>query len=296
MKNKVIFFIILLLLLAFLPYKSRADSNFSRISFKFSFGLTSNFISDLENVGENWSMYLTDFSNLLEMEKAGTYKNLNFASNYESEFMFNFSENIAIGIGVGYFQSDQNNRIVLRSEKDNFLYKFNPKSKTLFVNFTAYYFYSIFNNIKLYVKFGPNFHFTEAKISTFNSLYNGLLSDLYWEKTKWDLNNKSFGLNGSIGYEFDLGQNLLLFCEGKVTYCALKTWNGHMITNNSDRIEDENSGNVWIIEVSDHKTGKSYKQISINNEMPSDANVNKARRLKGEFRSFSFSVGLRIRL
>jgi len=112
------------------------------------------------------------------------------------------------------------------------------------------------------------------------------------------MKDNAFGLNGGIGFEYDVAKNIGLFVEGTARYAKLKDWKGDGISTTVEGQADKISGTLWYCETLNDRTGKYYPSFKVSKNKPSseEGTYKNIRKAEIDFSGFSLRLGLRIKL
>ena len=164
------------------------------------------------------------------------------------------------------------------------------------VKLSAYYFFPIRSRMKLYLKGGIGCYFGNLTYDT-KLIAKIIFIDIpAWEKSV-NVKDKTIGLDGGIGFEYDVLKNIGLFVEGAARYAKLKDWKGDEIYIDAEGQTDNISGTLWFCETLHEQTGIYYPDFKVSRDKPSSdgGSHRNIRKAEIDFSGFSLRFGLRIK-
>ena len=268
-----------------------------RFSFKLAGGYGTISTGDLNTIINSIDSSFRDLVGVTALFIEDEQENLNSGPDFEGEFIINLTEKVGIGIGSGYIHRR-------KSSEAGFIFGsllgFNAALESMGaaipVKISAYYFLPIKSRMNLYLKGGIGYYFGKL---TYDSKLN---ADIFifalpsWERSV-DMKDNTIGLNGGIGFEYDVAKNIGLFVEGAARYAKLKDWKGDEIFTDYDGQTEKTSGTLWYCETLDDQTGKYYPSFKVSKNKPSseEGPYKNIRKAEIDFSGFSLRLGLRIK-
>jgi len=214
--------------------------------------------------------------------KQGEIKNLNFGTAFEGEFLISFTPHLAAGLGTGFIYAEQSeDDTSLTLERDSSVaYFVKPiKINVFHTNFSAYYFHSLADKLRMYVRGGVGFVWakyveregTKASVPYFNQ----------------EATDHSQSFLSSLGLSYEATSFMQFFIEGEARFLKLNGFKGE---NN-----DGESGGLYFFEEYDPGLEFWRAKIGIMSEIPSEPNIRSVEEVVVNLSGFSVKIGFIIK-
>ena len=294
MKKKLIASHIMIIIFFFLAGSGKAKPRFS---FKLAGGYGTISTGDLNTIINSIDSSFRDLVGVTALFIEDEQENLNSGPDFEGEFIINLTEKVGIGIGSGYIHRGKNN-------ETGFIYgsllSFNAALETMGsaipVKISAYYFFPIKSRMNIYLKGGIGYYFGKLAYDSKLDAQIFIFGLPSWDRSM-DMKDNTIGLNGGIGFEYDIAKNIGLFVEGAARYARLNDWKGDEIYTDVEGKTDKISGTLWYCEALHDQTGIYYPSFKVSKNKPSsEAGSNRnIRKAEIDFSGFSLRLGIRIK-
>ncbi len=144
----------------------------------------------------------------------------------QGECLMNLNENMALGIGSGYFGGNKDEEIVLDSEPGETVhYASQFKITAVPIKVSAYYLLPVASFGNIFVNGGVGYYFGKLNYTFEKSIESDGFESL--QKAEGQVKDNGFGLHSGIGFETKLTAHLALYAVGEGRYCKLKDWQGN---------------------------------------------------------------------
>lgn len=255
-----------------------------------------------------------DYSRAYSTDWSGTYDgNLSGLSsigmNFFVEGTYNFTPNIGVGLGAGYFQT--------QAKEDSF---FNDgvlfvlwwaertvsNSATLSVipiTLNVHYTLPLSSTFNLDVFAGPGLYltnFTFEDETDFDAWLLGIFhTDDYHATTDYKASKTAFGFQGGLGLEFNVSPSIAIFLNGLFRVLTVSDIKGDW-----DYVFDDNLASatatasesdfyLWYYEL--YYNGTDYPHLMLSDTAPSGAGISSARHAKFSLTGVCVAAGIKIR-
>lgn len=232
-----------------------------------------------------------------EYNVTGAYRFPNLGINASGEFIFHFTPNIGLGLGVGYFQHVKEGKVAYDFSFVKVEEMIKPKTSVIPITANIHYLLPVSSKINLDFSAGGGAYFT-----TLNWDYRSdvdIIGLKSYDQSTFKSTKTGFGLQAGVGLEYALSAKIAIGLN-IVGRCA-------QVSGFKGAWTDSGGGDLWSYSDSgsdrlpwyyDWKLpgGHSYPQIVFQEDQPAGSTVANARLAKLILSGFSVTIGLKIDL
>jgi hypothetical protein len=272
---------VVLLLLFLMPSVAKAQYDTGRFSFKLYGGL--NYLSggDLNTGAQGFGETWYDIFDALALNPDGEFSPVHLGMDFGGEFIFQFTPNIGVGLGVGYISATKSSTIDYSPTAAGveLFWKSSPSAIPITASF--YYFLPAGGNLKFFFNAGLGYYFAKA-----NFQHN------WWFLVpfNWDAKTSGGGLgfHGGLGMEYGFTPQFGLIAEIKGRYASFSNFEGSVVwTYPWGGSPDTFEGKLWALDMDLGFGAKPW--LWVLDTEPAGTNQRQA---KVDFSGFSFLIGL----
>ena len=217
-------------------------------------------------------------------------KKLSMGWNFGAEFIYNFTDQMGLGLGVGYITASNESTIAMSLGAATQSYTYRPSASVIPITLNFHYFLPIGDTMKIHFSAGPGLY-----ISTFTFENQWELPILLIDLTQIFSPDgvKAFGFQGGLGLEIDLSPGISLCVDVLGRMANMSGLTGGWTV----------AGTIFGIPVSDSGTGTLYYYESggypsgtIDDTLPSGSGISSAREASVSLSGVCALVGLKINI
>jgi hypothetical protein len=275
MRKIFVLFCVLVLSLALLQTPARAQSKFG---FKVSGGLIYAGGGDINAGVQGWYDFYHDYLQLLGYSATGTYSPFHLGMDFQGEFLFNLSPEMALGLGAGYLSVSKDSALTGTSGSKTITLTFQPKVHAIPITFNFHYYLPAGNTLKFVLTAGVGYYLTKID-HTLGATGSGSVE-------KYDFSAGGFGFHGGVGLDLALSPAVSLVLDLLGRYATASGYTGSYTSGSTTHT----NVNLYYYEGSFPGFG-TYPQLTYDTTLPSGSGVNNAREAKLDLSGFSALIG-----
>jgi len=296
MKKKIVQLFLVFLCVFVLTNSGNAQEFLKKFSFKLSGGTGNTKTADLEDFIDGLNSQFTDIGALLSLTPSGELKDVNWGLDLEGEIIFNLSENFGIGFSLGYMKRTETStaELSLLAPLARVAVSWNPEYRVIPFCLNGYFFFPIATKINVFLKAGVGYYSAKIEFLTRQE------SESFFDETGWNQSDgkgtdSNIGFQGSLGFEYELTDNVALVAEGAGRHVNFNDWDVENRYTDSTGFSVVETGTFWYTEEFVDLTGKFYPSLQLLRQKPQDQALRNVREAKFGFSGVSFRIGIRIR-
>lgn len=268
------------------------DSN-KKFSIKFSWGYGNTSGGDIDSVISEINTLMADLAAALDLTVTSQLASVNWGPELEFEGIFNLTERIGVGLGIGYIRrTDESVGQVELLPLARASFAWAPRLTAIPILLSGYYTFPITSKLNAIFRIGLGYYF--AKLRYVNRDETELLGISFWSQDEGEANDSGIGLHGGFGFEYGISRTIAFFMEGTGRYANFKDWDVDNISTNPFGSSAQ-SGKFWYVEEWNSQTNKYYPSIELSTQSPTESGLRNARKLAIGISGIVFKLGVRVR-
>jgi len=224
----------------------------------------------------------------------GALDKLSMGWNFGAEFIYNITDQMGVGLGVGYLMASNESTITATAGGLQLTGGFTPSVSAIPITLNFHYFLPVSDMMNVHFSVGPGLY-----ISTFNwDIYDALGTtadpDIINQTIEYRPDGvMGFGFQGGLGIEFAVSSNISLCLDvlGRMTslsgFSGPWTLTGHL---GSIPFSDSGTGTFYYYE------SGGYSHFAVSNTMPSGGGVSNAREASISLSGVAAQFGIKINI
>jgi hypothetical protein len=269
-----------------------SQTNEKKVGLKISSGPSYLTIGDKNTSNQGWLDSGRDLSDLTGGSISGEYKTLHWGWEFAGDLMFELSSQFAASLGIEYIwinEGRDSSNITVISDGITTMNTHDTKISAVPLTAGIHYFFPVSSMAKVSLNAGVGYYF--AKYVNDYRLENDVG---YWFTRSPDTKGNGLGIQGGIGLEYSISENVAIVLEGFGRYAKISGFEGTESVANSTGWSDSREGTLYYYEV-DRGTGW-YPVVQLWETAPSGENVRAVREAEVDFSGFTVKIGLKFKL
>lgn len=292
MRKKAIFLIMLIMCVFFLVIPIHAQDSYQKFNLKISGGYGTTTTGDVQAMTDGINDLLADAAALGGFTVTDTLENVKWGSEFEGEFVFNFSKKFGVGLGVEYIRRTNDSLGAIEfGALTRLSLSWEPVYTATPIKLSGYYRLPFGSNMNAYLKAGVGYY--SAKIAYTIRNEEELLGIVVYEQQDGEAKDNGLGFHGGLGWEMRVAQNVAFFVEGTGRYVNLKDWDVENTTTSSSGKHFE-TGKFWHAEEYNPESGKFYASLFLFKEEPDDPGLRNARKAEISLSGLTMKLGVKV--
>jgi hypothetical protein len=220
---------------------------------------------------------------------SGTFSTFNLGMNLAGEFLVIHNTRFGIGFGAGFFKMSVSDDVQYLNPTKGIQYDYvrNPQISVI----------PLFLNLHYRTPIAPAMHFTaSAGIGYYLGKFTKNDTHTYAtgiDVEKFSATNNALGFQGSIGFEYNLGQKLFLTADAGYRIAKMSEVTGNYTQTQTGQSVINETRTMWFFDLYIPKSGNTYKRTDFSATAPSGNNYTNVRKAKIDLSGYSVMIGLR---
>ncbi len=249
--------------------------------------------NDVNKYLNGWNELLNMAGSFYQYNVSGEISPLGYSPFFKGELLFSFNPHFSIGLGAGYLQFSKQSLKTLSEE--GYIDEFNlkPTISAIPLTLSLYYGLPIGDFLKIVVGVGAGYYFGHFKNSTTEASGGEEVTILF------EANKNTFGAQGSLNIELNIGRTLALVFGISGRYAVLKDLLGtatfSYTTPDFSGSDTYSELTLWYLE-DELFEGYYYASLFPSDEKPEESYYRNVRKAEIPLSSMALQIGILIRL
>jgi opacity protein-like surface antigen len=248
---------------------------------------------DLNGIFNGINELLRDVARLSGATIRGELENAKWGFEFDEELIYNITDRVGLGLGVGYIRKSVASQSELRiGNLARFTFGWEPVFKAVPVVLSGHYHLPIASKLNAFARAGAGYYFATLDYKTLEE--SELYGNTIWSENEGTAKKSGLGFQGGLGLEYDVSGRLALYVEASGRSVSLKDWDVKNMNRNPYG-NQEFTGTFWYADEYDVDTGKYYPTLELGDKAPSGPSIKNARKAEISLSGMAFKMGVIIR-
>jgi hypothetical protein len=212
---------------------------------------------------------------------SGGYEAFHLGLDFDGEFMFQITPNMALGLGIGYLSASKTSTLTGHGAA-TVTAEFGPKVSAIPITLNFHYLIPAGSNLNFVLHAGAGYYLASY---TDDWLIDGVSSE------KFDMSGGGLGFHGGVGLELALSPNFALTFDVLGRFASAGGFSGDYTVGSVT----ETNGKLWYWEATPGSYG-TFKLITYDTTAPSGVGIANVHEAKLDLSGFSAKIGVLIRI
>jgi hypothetical protein len=217
----------------------------------------------------------------------GGYSPLHWGIDLGGDVVFQFSPNLGIGVGSGYFRTTKTSDLKLTAmlpglHNENFT--FTPTVSVVPIRASLFVFIPVGRALMISLHAGPEYY-----LASLSSHIRDEFPAWWWNERDDKTTGRGFGVQGGIGFELRLSPGFSLLLEGQGRWAKVNEMTGTRSYRNSFGFQEQQNGTLYYW--TDLWTFKPFPYIGVHDTLPSEPWQQNARKAVLDLSGWSAVAG-----
>ena len=234
------------------------------------------------------------YHNATTLSISNDFKKLNLGWNAGAEFIVNFTDNLGLGLGVGYISASNETTLTGSIGVVSLGETYRPSISAVPITLNFHYFLPIGPTMNVHFFAGPGVYFGSVKFENEISV-PVILTDIT-SSVKPD-SSTAFGFQGGLGLEIGLSSNIFLVFDVQGRVASFSNLKGPWTVSGTAfgiPISLSGTGTLWYEELLD--SGTYYADWDVNTTQPTGSYLRNVHAASNSLSGVSAQLGFRIAL
>jgi len=234
------------------------------------------------------------YHSLSSLNITGDLEKLTLSANLGLEFILDFTDNVGIGLGVGFLHATNDGTMTATSGSVSILEEFTPLVTSWPVMLNLHVTIPVSEKVNIHLSGGPGIYFSTFQFDRTTSDSSLTLDETlsYDSKTR-----ASLGFQGTLGLEYGISDTVYMLVEATGRSAVVSGFNGPWSLIGSweyGAISDNGTSPVWYEEV--QSGANYYPDMAVKDTAPIGSSLRNVRSAKISLGGFGVQFGLRFYL
>ena len=224
----------------------------------------------------------------------GALDKLSMGWNFGAEFIYNISDQMGVGLGVGYITASNESTLTATAYGIQLTETLTPSVSAIPITLNFHYFMPVGDMMNVHFTFGPGLYISTFKWDLYEALGTTADPDIINVTAAYEPDGVvGFGFQGGLGIEFALSPSISLCLDVLGRMASLSGFSGPWTQTGyvgGTPINDSGTGTFYYYEYG------GYADYSISNTMPSGSGVSNAREASLSLSGVVAQFGIKINI
>jgi opacity protein-like surface antigen len=261
------------------------------VSLKFTGGMYYIIGGDYNNIIQGRTDY---YHSLSSLNITGDLTKMGLAANFGLELVVDITDNIGIGLGVGFLHATNDATMQAVSGSDSIQEEFTPLLTSFPIMLNLHVTIPVTEKVNIHLSGGPGAYFSTFKLNRSMSDTSIGLDQTFFFDSK---TSTSYGFQGTLGLEYRVSDSVCMFAEANGRSAFVSGFNGPWSLTGADAngtISASGAGSLWYEEV--QSGANYYADMVVKSQAPSGSNLRNVRMSRISLGGIGLQVGLKFTL